>query len=277
MRNIIIGSIVLTGLTAVALIFYFKSSPAQSGIFIDTEPQSIVYIDKVKAGMTPYRSKMLAGSITVQLVPISDLNNSWTTKLTLVPGVETVIKRNFGQDEAKSTGEVLSYEKTLDKKPSLTVVSVPDRAQVILDGEIKGVTPLSLETVYEGEHKIIISQPGFEDREIGAKTRSGYKLMIVATLAQGVAPVLGVADTEGTGPSPSPSTPIPSAQGQIEILDTPLGYLRVRSSASSQASEIGQVKPTEKYSILETQGGWYKIEYEVGRQGWVSSQYCKKI
>ena len=62
-------------------------------------------------------------------------------------------------------------------------------------------------------------------------------------------------------------------------MDTPTGFLRVRSEPSSIAKEIGQVEPGNVYYFLEqdTVTGWLKIEYEEGKEGWISSQYAKRV
>lgn len=76
--------------------------------------------------------------------------------------------------------------------------------------------------------------------------------------------------------SASATTTTPDGS-QIQILDTPTGFLRVRSSPSTASSEITQVKPGEKYSLLEEKSGWFKIRVKEGQEGWVSGQYAKKL
>lgn len=71
-----------------------------------------------------------------------------------------------------------------------------------------------------------------------------------------------------------------SAQGtgtKIEIIETGIGYLRVRSSNSTGASELGRVNVGEQFDVIEESNGWYKIEYETGKQGWISGTYTKKL
>jgi len=65
---------------------------------------------------------------------------------------------------------------------------------------------------------------------------------------------------------------------QVLILDTGVGFLRVRSGPGTNYSKIGEVKPGEKYDYLGSarDGGWYKIDFN-GREGWVISQYAKKV
>ncbi len=76
--------------------------------------------------------------------------------------------------------------------------------------------------------------------------------------------------------TPSDSTTALSG-AQLQILDTPTGFLRVRANPSTSASEITQVKPGEKYSLLEEKASWYKIKVKEGTEGWVSGQYAKKL
>ena len=65
----------------------------------------------------------------------------------------------------------------------------------------------------------------------------------------------------------------------VEILSTPTGFLRVRAEPSTAATEVSQVKPGERFAFIEENEtkDWFKIEYEKGEEGWVSSQYAKKV
>jgi uncharacterized protein YgiM (DUF1202 family) len=37
------------------------------------------------------------------------------------------------------------------------------------------------------------------------------------------------------------------------------------------------VNPGEKYSILDSQNGWYEINFDGTNTGWVSGQYATKV
>lgn len=64
----------------------------------------------------------------------------------------------------------------------------------------------------------------------------------------------------------------------VEIKNTELGYLRVRSDASSVASETGRVSPGQRFFMLEDAGnGYIKIDLGDGKSGWVSIQYLNFI
>ena len=79
-------------------------------------------------------------------------------------------------------------------------------------------------------------------------------------------------------PAPAPKvTSTPPDRPYVEILDTPTGWLRVRSSpTSSENNEIAKVYPGETYAFLEVNDtGWYKIKLSDGQEGWISGQYAK--
>ena len=65
----------------------------------------------------------------------------------------------------------------------------------------------------------------------------------------------------------------------VEILETSTGFLRVRREPSTLGEEIGRVEPGEKYPLIQTdeKTGWFEIEYEEGKEGWISNQYARKI
>jgi len=66
------------------------------------------------------------------------------------------------------------------------------------------------------------------------------------------------------------------APPQVKILDTGIGYLKVRSGPGKSYSEIGRANVGATYTYLGEQSGWYKISFG-GGEGWVSSDYSKKL
>ncbi len=77
-----------------------------------------------------------------------------------------------------------------------------------------------------------------------------------------------VATGEGSG-TPSNLT--------VKIKDTGIGFLRVRSGAGTGNSEVGRVDVGKEFKVLEESKGWYKIEYELGKQGWISATYAETV
>jgi uncharacterized protein YgiM (DUF1202 family) len=76
--------------------------------------------------------------------------------------------------------------------------------------------------------------------------------------------------------SPSGSiTPTPT-EAKIIILQTPTGFLRVRSKPSTSETEVGRVTPGQTFTIIAEQDGWFEITLADKTDGWVSSDYAEK-
>lgn len=68
-----------------------------------------------------------------------------------------------------------------------------------------------------------------------------------------------------------------SSTGQVQITDTPTGFLNVRAAASLSAAIITKVNPGDKLDLLEEKPSWYHIKLPDGKDGWISAQYAKKL
>lgn len=72
-----------------------------------------------------------------------------------------------------------------------------------------------------------------------------------------------------------------SSNGKIKIKPTgvgsPVSYLKVRSSNSTGSAQVGQVNEGTIFDVLEVKNGWYKINYETGKEGWVSGTYAESL
>ncbi len=275
---ITIVSILVLGLTAFFLIGYLKPKPG--GIFADTSPASSVYINGASVGKTPFKGTYEAGNINIKLVPEASDQNliPYETNLTLTSGIQTVVRREFGKTEDESSGDVVSFEKETGKTTSLIVISTPDNAQISIDGVPRGFAPYKTSTISPAKHQITIKTPRFTDRTMTVETRQGFRLTVFAKLAK-------LTDAEQDQQTPA-ATPVPSAKTFVQILDTPTGFLRVRTEPGTKGEEIAEVKPGSKYPYLDTDAetGWFKIQYQEaqpglpnGIVGWVSNQFAKKL
>lgn len=255
------------------LLGYYKEKPG--GVSINTSPASNVYINGNLAGKTPYKNSYQAGEITLKLVPASvdTILIAYETKITLVPGIETIVRREFGNTEDTSSGDVISFDKIGSKEVGLIVISTPENAQVSLDGLPQGFAPYKTSGISPAQHQITVKAPGYADRVITARTLEGFRLSLYAKLAK-------VSEPQPT------ATPAPIVKTYVQILSTPTGFLRVRSGPGTTGTEIAQVKPGDEYPFLDEDvaTGWVKIQYEApaaglpnGITGWVSGQYVKKI
>lgn len=290
MKKLKILILVLLGIALLITLIFFLVGifrPKGAGIVIETTPDSSVFIDGVQIGRTPHKETRKPGEVVIKLVPESFDKPlaPYETKVNLVSGVETVIDWEFGESTEAAGGEIVSFEKAGRDETSLSVVSIPDSAQVVIDGTIRAFAPYKTSNIAAGEHVLIVSAEGFLDRSIKVKTYTGYKLTALVKLV------------------PSEEEPREEAIGEVEgeeeeeekvwveILSTPTGFLRVRDEPSTLAEEIGRVKPGEKYLFIEQdeKTGWFKIEYppaQAGEEaeeglsapaGWVSNTYAEKI
>jgi len=282
-------------LILVGLIFKSKllGQKSPGGLQISTTPKTIVFLDGSQVGVTPFfDDKIEAGEHVIKLVPeaTTDTLLAWEGKVNLIPGILVVINRTLASEEAVSSGEILTLEKISSRdKSSLTVISMPDKAVVKIDGEPKGFAPVTLEDLESGSYQVVVSSPGYEERSISAKTVAGYKLVINVQLArqiEGIEEATASAEEEKAKetvePTPTPKVKIsPAAELEkpyVRIKETPTGWLRVRLEPSTTATEAAKVNPGETFPYLdETKNGWYKIEYEKGEAGWVSGVYVELV
>jgi hypothetical protein len=248
------------------LIGYFK--PKGAGLLIETTPASLVYINGQEKGRTPYDATVTPGEAVIKLVPeTTGLPLApFETKVNLISNIKTVIKWEFAESEDASAGEIISFEKVGGKEASLAIVSVPDSAQIKIDGAIRGFAPVKISTVTPGEHQIIVSSPNTKERVLSIRALVGYKLIAVVKLAS-------------SREAPSPEAPKEENQTLVEILATDTGFLRVRGKPGPAGAEVAQVKPGQRFLFLEEdeETGWFKIEYQEGKEGWVSNTYAKKV
>jgi hypothetical protein len=272
LRLIVIVVFVLGILAGAGLLAWSLLKPKTAGIYVETAPASSVFIDGEQVGRTPYDATRGAAEITIKLVPetIDKPLSPYEVKVNLTPGIKTIVKREFGDSEETSAGEIVSFEKLGGGEASLSVVSTPDAAQISIDGQIRGFAPYKASSITPGEHSLVVSYEGYESRTISVKAAEGYRLTAVVKLK----PTGEVVPEEKEEPEKEEEKKI-----MVEILSTPTGFLRVRAEPTTSAEEIAQVKPGEKFAFIEENEtkDWYKIEYQKGKRGWVSSQYAKKV
>jgi len=283
----------LLGIVLRVTIFNKRGSGA---ISVSSTPKATVFIDGAEVGTTPFlNDKLQAGEHTVKLVPeaTNDSLVPWEGKVILNPNVLTVINRNLGSTMQDSFGEVIWLEKIDSKdKSSITVISSPDQAVVRIDGEPKGFSPITIDEFNPGGYQVVVASPGYEERTISANTVAGFRLIINVQLAkkiEGIEEETPSGERTETTPTPTVKiTPTPKLSPQltitspqkpyIKIKETPTGWLRVRTEPSTSATEAAKVKPGETFSYLgEEKNGWYKIEYEEDKEGWVSGTYAELI
>lgn len=248
-------------------------------IRIVTSPSSNVFINNVAVGKTPFEEKYKVGEYLLKLIPEASQTASWQGKVKIYKNALSYVNRELGSTDIASAGEILTIgkmEKTKDKKlGEIYVETEPSGAIVHLDNDEKGVAPLILADVVRGDHEISVYMPGFLRRTEKINVDSGYRLNAHFKLA--------IDPNQQLLPKEEKKEATDSAKVTKTIVvisdsvrDTPIGALRVREEASISASESARVNAGDKFELLDEDEGWYKIEYEKGKQGWVYSQYALK-
>ena len=244
-------------------------SPKKSGLEIMSFPIAKVYINNKEMGSTPYKNMNLKpGENEVKLI---SGNKEWKRKIDLQNNINTVIDWQFGDDSNSDSGYILYLEKTGDKKASLLVNTNPDKATINIDGEVKGISPIKVSEIGEGDRQLLVAFPGYKDINIFMKAINGYQLVVNTKLATEKNNIDQIINAE----SETISNNLNEIK-KITIKETETGWLKVREASSSSAKEITRVKPGEQYTLLEEGKDWDKIDLGNGKSGWISTTYASK-
>ncbi len=276
---ILIPSLILaTSIFFLIQVFLIRGNE-KGALQVTASPRSKVYLNGKLIGETPLckceQDDMLkAGEYTIKLVPASGEFSEFQEKITLTKSVLTVVDRKFGRG-ATSEGSIITLQPLKESsKRSLLVLSIPDKSEVFLDNTSVGFTPVLVNAITESDHELIIRKSGYAEKKVKIRTPTGFQLLAKV--------YLGV-DEEGIvlSPTPSPTPASPSATPnltptKVTILQTPVGFLRVRADSTTSSEEIGRVTPGQEFELLDEVTGWYKIKLSDGKEGWISNQYAKK-
>ncbi|MDP3956156.1 MAG: pilus assembly protein PilM [bacterium] len=64
---------------------------------------------------------------------------------------------------------------------------------------------------------------------------------------------------------------------RLQILETPTGWLNVRSGPSVGSAQVGRVYTGEEYVIIQNESGWYQIDVGDATLGWVIGRYIEVL
>lgn len=281
-------------------------SSKKAALSVKATPKATIFLDGEHLGQTPYyNEKLKQGEYVLKIVPESsgEALSIWEGRLTLSPGILTVVDRELGLTQDSSSGEILSFEPLADKNDiSMTVVTTPDGAVVNLDGEPRGFAPLSIDDLSEGDHILVITSPGYRERSIKTKTVKGHKLIASVQLARETVAIETEEEEEATKsaeaspktspkPSPTPSpgaSPSPQASPKssptadiarpyAQVNNEVDGYVNCRSGPVRESDNlVTTLDHGDKFPFLDEQSGWYQVEYETDKQCWITGKYAEK-
>jgi hypothetical protein len=264
---------VIVVLIFAAVLLFLSQNKSKGALQVTSAPVAKVYLNGKLLGQTPLcqcelKDMLTVGAYTLRLVPTQGAFVPFEQTITIAPKVLTVVDRTFGE-QGLGSGSVINLTPLSDpKEMQISVVSFPDSAQVYLDDNLEGQSPLLIQNITESDHELKLSKVGYKDEIVRIKTTPGYKLDTLIFL--GINPDVAAA----TASSASASASLPVAK--VLILQTPTGFLRVRNQPSLAGNEIAEVKPGETYQLLDERTDWYQIKLTNGQSGWISSEYAQK-
>jgi hypothetical protein len=209
------AGVVILGAGAFAARKYASlQEPALGTLVVQSSPAGVeVFVDGVSRGMTPSHLSLPAGSHILELRG---------------RGVPRVIPL-----QVPPGGQVSQYLEFADTPMTgmLVVHSQPAGAKVSVDGEPKGVAPITLEGLAPGDHEVILQN--------GAGGSSRHIVKVLAgTTASLVAPVAG-----------------PPAEGPVS------GWISVRAPFTIEIREDGQLLGTTEMDRLMLAAGRHELEF----------------
>lgn len=258
----------------IVIAFVLTRNKDKGALQVTSSPIAKVYLNNNLIGQTPLckcelKDMIVAGDYTIKIVSTQGEFLPFEQKITISPKVLTVVDRTFSS-EALAQGSIITLSSLTDKKDmQISVISFPDKAQIYLDNNLVGQSPIVIKKITESDHELRLIRDGYKDKVVRVRTVLGYKLDTLVFL--GINPLVATQSAALV----SSSSAILSVS-KILILNTPTGFLRVRSQASLGGSEIAQVKPGETYSLLEEKNSWFKIKLTDGKEGWISASYAQK-
>ena len=256
------------------ILFFLYRKTGKGALLVTSVPKSRVYLENKLIGTTPFCACDLArmvdvGNYTIKLVPLNGNLRPFEERITINKSTLTAVDKTFA-DNGEGDGNIIELMPLNNKKDvEVLIISLPDKANVFLDSNPVGITPLLLKQVSESDHDLRITRDGYKDKSVRIKTALGFRLSALVLLgvkADLSSPVASVSAT------PSPVV----AVTKVLILNTEFGFLRVRESGSINSAEIAQVKPGESYELISEKEGWFKIKLTNDKVGWISSQYAVK-
>jgi len=126
-----------------------------------------VWLGGEVVGTTPFFSRTLAaGNWEIRVA-------SWSARLALTPRTLTAVNLDLGPNTFLSQEEVFWLEESEETRVAIT--TSPEGAEVRLDGQSYGISPLSL-PISPGAYELSVSHDGYEEAALKIQVQPGYKL-----------------------------------------------------------------------------------------------------
>jgi formylglycine-generating enzyme required for sulfatase activity len=147
-----------------------KLTPNWAPVSLATQPAgATVLVDGMPAGVTPLEMQLTAGEREIE-ARLSGYN-AWTDKVLVSAGVPVALPDvRLSQADGR-----------------VEIVSTPPEANVSIDGEFRGRTPLNIRLAPGRSHRLTLTKPGYEtsSRDLSVAADSGRKLSLELTAQYG--------------------------------------------------------------------------------------------
>ncbi|MBQ6450200.1 PEGA domain-containing protein [bacterium] len=104
----------------------------------------------------------------------------------LSPKTATIIDWQTSTSLEKSSGVIYELTPLTTRDSLLTVVTIPDKTQLIIDESSRSASfaPLVEENLSDGHHQLQVTLPGYQTLTVPMKLTPGYELKLTVKLAQ---------------------------------------------------------------------------------------------
>lgn len=264
--SILLVCAIIISIALILRILFFSPKAKVGSLQINSLPKATVFINDKEIGQTPItQEKIPPREYKIKLVTAK---NYWETTVPVVSEGLTFVSREIGENTQDSAGQILTVEKIpVTDKCEAVIVADPVEAVLSIDGLEKGKATAIFKDLYCGERALVVSAPGYSSQIISSKLTAGFRLNAIVKLRQ--ANYLPPRDIPLASSS---AITVPIASQSATVLDTPTGFLRVRSASSSSAIEIGRIDAGKTVEILEKGVDWVKIKFKE-TEGWVAANY----
>lgn len=153
-------------------------------VIVSTEyAKADVYLGSQKLGTTPLEEvSVAAGKYTLVLRPIDDQKQFFVPMeipIEVSPGNATVVKGVFAPTERGQSNVVITSEtKISEDESAISIISDPTGAEVFVDGQSRGKTPLTLGNEYLSAKKIKLMAVGYKEMEVEINPEVGKVILI---------------------------------------------------------------------------------------------------
>ncbi len=267
-----------------------------------------VYLDENYVEKTPFINRELSpGEYTLKIQPDDPKLIPYETKITLRPGLLTVVTWKLAQRPEFSGGVMYEMEPINSKnKSEISFVTIPDGAIVSVAGKEKTFAPTIIPDITPGHVEFEVTLPSYGVQKHTINAIPGYRMVVTVKLAKEnlnekevvvgnvtLEPQASGSATATTGSTtPAPTTtpkptiaPSPAASASAkQVLIKPTNFfvaekevLRARDLPSSSGKEVGFATVGNLYQYLgKTENNWHNIQLD-GKSGWVSGQYAQLV